>query len=74
MTHKFPLFHYKDFYNTHEAIKKPEYCEADHGDDILLTFGTPFSENLSAPVKFSPSDKALTHCWMNYIANFARHG
>merc|ERR550534_551834 len=41
MTHKFPFFHYKEYYNSHDKIKKAEYCEADHTDDILLIFGLP---------------------------------
>ena len=74
MTHKFPFFHYKEYYNSHETIKKAEYCEADHGDEVVLSFGRPLAEKLLAPIEFSQSDKALAHCWMNYIANFARHG
>ena len=74
MTHTFPMFHYKEFYGANEKMKKANFCEADHADDLILTFAAPLAEDLSSGVKFSETDKVLTHCWLDFLGSFARDG
>jgi len=74
MTHTFPMFHYKEYYGSNEKVKKADFCEADHADDLILTFAAPLVEDLSSGVKFNETDKALTHCWLDFLGNFARNG
>ena len=57
-----------------EQARKPEFCECDHGDDLLYTFGFPFyNKKLSFDVKFTEEEKKLSGEWMKYIVNFAKN-
>jgi len=74
MTHTFPFYHHEEYYGTYDVIKKAPFCEADHGDDVILTFGVPLAEENNRNIKFSDGDKSLTNCWLQYLGNFARTG
>ncbi|XP_076816964.1 pyrethroid hydrolase Ces2e-like [Clavelina lepadiformis] len=54
---------------------KPEFCNCDHCDDILFTFGIPLSEeSLNIDTKFDEAEKSFSRAWMMYIVNFATNG
>ena len=74
MTHKLPIFHYQEYYRSHEKLKKADFCEADHGDDMIFTFAYPLFDELTLDIKFTETDKTLTHCWLDFLGNFARNG
>lgn len=58
-----------------ETARKPAFCDCDHEDDIVYTFGIPlYSGKLSFDVKFTEEEKELSREWMKYIANFAKTG
>ena len=58
-----------------ESARKVDFCECDHGDDVIFTFGMPLTNrNLSADSSFTEDEKKLSAEWMNYIVNFATHG
>ena len=59
---------------------RPDYVQADHGDDIATTLGFPhFTSVVPMPIigvdlKFSDEDKAFSTMVMSYWANFAKTG
>ena len=58
-----------------EVVRKAEFCECDHGDDIVFTFGLPLSNRrLISDFHFTEDEKNLSREWMNYIVNFATNG
>ena len=58
-----------------ENARKPEFCECDHTDDVIFTFGLPLSEQkLAFDAKFTEDEKKLSKEWMKYIVNFAANG
>lgn len=58
-----------------DALHKPDWCECDHGDDILMTFGSPFSPvKLTLNAKFTEDEKQLSKEFMTYLTNFAKTG
>jgi len=58
-----------------EKARKADFCECDHGDDMIFTFGMPFTDsNLSFDPKFTEAEKELSREWMKYIVNFASNG
>ena len=64
-------------YNHHgpEKSRKPHFCECDHGDDIIFTFGIPFIDRkVSFDPKFTEDEEKLSREWMKYIVNFATNG
>ena len=73
MTHQTSFYHY-DEYGCKDIVRKPHHCETDHRDDLIFTFGLPVAAKLKKDVKCTPDEKALTMCWMTYLANFAKHG
>ncbi|KAM8947581.1 fatty acyl-CoA hydrolase precursor, medium chain-like isoform 2-T2 [Pelodytes ibericus] len=72
----FPTYVY-EFQHRPSAFKdtKPEFVKADHADEILSVFGTPF---LNGDVVFKPDateeEEVLSKKVMKYWANFARNG
>jgi len=73
MTQQLRLSHDPDY--GPENARKPEFCECDHTDDIVFTFGIPLTEEkLTVNAKFTNDEKALSQEWMNYIVNFATNG
>jgi len=72
MTQKMRLFHDEEY---GDGKKKPAFCEADHTDDRLLTFGVPMANGKSNfRVKFTEEETELSKQWINYICNFAETG
>ena len=58
-----------------EKARKADFCECDHGDDILFTFGMPLTDlELTYNPEFTEDEKKLTKEWMNYVVNFATNG
>ena len=58
-----------------DSAKKPDFCECDHADDIMFTFGIPFiHRKLTFDPKFTEDEKKLSKEWMKYIVNFATNG
>ena len=58
-----------------ETARKPEFCQCDHTDDIIFTFGLPLiDQKLTFDVKFTEDEKKLSREWMKYIVNFANNG
>uniref|UniRef100_F7GEP4 Carboxylic ester hydrolase n=1 Tax=Monodelphis domestica TaxID=13616 RepID=F7GEP4_MONDO len=47
---------------------KPDFVKADHGDELLFTFGWSLLGDTTE------EEKVLSHKMMSYWANFARHG
>jgi len=72
MTQKIRLFFDEEYGG---GKKKLPFCEADHGDDLLLTFGAPMANGKSNfKVKFTEEETELSKQWINYICNFAETG
>ncbi|XP_077972257.1 carboxylesterase 1D-like isoform X1 [Styela clava] len=71
-------FRLKMFHETRygpEVPKKVDWCVCDHGDDIFMTFGMPFSSNpMSFGAKFSEEEKEISRKFMTYLTNFAKTG
>ena len=58
-----------------ESARKPEFCECDHTDDIVFTFGIPLAEHkLTINARFTDDEKQLSRDWMKFIVNFATNG
>ena len=58
-----------------ERARKPEFCECDHGDDLIFTFGLPLTDRkLTFDAKFTEDEKKLSKEWIKYIVNFATNG
>ncbi|XP_039263426.2 carboxylesterase 4A-like [Styela clava] len=58
-----------------EVSKKPNWCLCDHGDDIFMTFGWPFSPfALTSGAKFTKDEEEISRKFMTYLTNFARTG
>ena len=58
-----------------ESARKPEFCECDHGDDLIFTFGMPLANHKQTfDVKYTEDEKKLSMEWMKYIVNFATTG
>ena len=69
-----PSYNHDPAYGPVTARKAP-FCECDHGDDIVFTFGLPLCKRkLTFNVKFTNEEKLLSKDWMKYIVNFARNG
>nr|CAB3230111.1 carboxylesterase 5A-like [Phallusia mammillata] len=55
--------------------QRPDFCVADHSDDLNFTFGNAF---VDAPIfnesKFSDEEKTLSKQWMSMLCNFAATG
>jgi len=74
LTHALPYSHYAGFDQGNVEIK-PRFCQADHTDDIPLTFGFPLtSTNFTREVNFTENDEILSESWIRYIANFCTSG
>merc|ERR1712136_263706 len=74
MTHNYPYNHLEGF-NQGNVELKPRFCQADHTDDITLTFGFPLtSTNFTREVTFTENDELLSECWIKYLANFCKTG
>ena len=66
--------HHEDEYSI-DLQKKVTFCECDHGDDVVFTFGVPLMNGkMMTQCKFSEEEKELTKAWMTYITNFATNG
>nr|XP_002127407.1 carboxylesterase 5A-like isoform X2 [Ciona intestinalis] len=75
MTQAAKVFHSKEYVLSGELKPKVDFCECDHGDDLIYTFGYPHSTTKLAPVvKFTDEERKMSEQWMNYIANFAKTG
>ena len=73
MTQKTMFYHDSEY--GPESIRKVEFCECDHGDDLFYTFGMPFyKKKLSLDVKFTEDETELSREWMKYLVNFAKSG
>lgn len=73
-THTYPYNHL-DGFNQGNVELKPRFCQADHTDDITLTFGFPLtSTNFTREVSFTENDELLSECWIKYLANFCKTG
>lgn len=58
-----------------DTAQRPSFCECDHGDDLIYTFGLPFyNGKLNFDVKFTDNERTLSREWMKYIVNFAANG
>jgi len=58
-----------------KQARKVDFCECDHGDDIMFTFGAPLDDRkLTFDVKFTEAEKKLSKEWMKYLVNFATNG
>ncbi|XP_039263382.2 liver carboxylesterase-like [Styela clava] len=58
-----------------EVGKKPNWCLCDHGDDLFMTFGWPFSPYvLPRGAKFTKDEEEISRKFMAYVTNFARTG
>uniref|UniRef100_H2ZGR2 Carboxylic ester hydrolase n=1 Tax=Ciona savignyi TaxID=51511 RepID=H2ZGR2_CIOSA len=55
---------------------KPDYCQCDHVDDIIYSFGIPLfpKDQLLQDVEFSEEEKQMSRQWMTYLTNFAKYG
>ncbi|CAK8697507.1 unnamed protein product [Clavelina lepadiformis] len=73
MTQRMKCHHDADFLM--EMKKKPDFCECDHSDDFVYTFGKPLMNGkMSKKCKFSSDEVALSKAWMTYLLNFATTG
>jgi len=63
------LFHGDD-------AKKADFCDCDHGDDILYTFGFPYNDQKYSRegISFTEEEKEFSRIWMTYVTNFAKTG
>uniref|UniRef100_H2YJK5 Carboxylic ester hydrolase n=1 Tax=Ciona savignyi TaxID=51511 RepID=H2YJK5_CIOSA len=67
--------HSKEHNLSDSLVMKADFCECDHGDDIIFTWGFPYSSaKMSAEVKFTKDEQKMTEQWMKYIVNFATTG
>ena len=58
-----------------ENARKADFCECDHGDDLVFTFGIPLTnQKLTFDAKFTADEKKLSREWIKYIANFVTNG
>jgi len=58
-----------------DGKKKPVFSEADHTDDLVLTFGIPIPNGkFDYKVRFTEEETELSKQWINYICNFAETG
>lgn len=65
--------HHDDGYG--DVTRKVDWCECDHGDDIMITFGAPFApDRLLFNAKFSEEEKRMSKEFMTYLTNFAKNG
>lgn len=66
-------FHNKEMSDGLEL--KPDWCDCDHTDDLLMTFGEPFVhyKKIKNP-KFTDKEKKLSEIMMKYFTNFAKNG
>lgn len=73
MTHKMRCGYDPEFSGGWKG--KPVFCEADHGDDLTMTFGEPFAVGeITPPVKYSEDERELCIQWLDYIGNFTKTG
>nr|CAB3230112.1 carboxylesterase 5A-like [Phallusia mammillata] len=69
-----PRMHHDDAY-AGKIKPKAVFCEADHGDDIMLTMGYPLMNCKFIPqAGFSDTEKKLSKQWMKTICQFAKTG
>lgn len=67
------LFHDKDY--GPQSGMKPDWCYCDHGDDVHIMLGTPFTPGtLRLGGRFSDEEKILSRTCMRYLTNFAKTG
>ncbi|XP_039263363.2 pyrethroid hydrolase Ces2e-like isoform X1 [Styela clava] len=67
------LFHDREY--GPEVGLKPSWCICDHGEDVILTFGVPFSPNeLPLGTKYAEEEKQMSIDFMKYLTNFAKTG
>ncbi|XP_039254499.2 pyrethroid hydrolase Ces2e-like isoform X1 [Styela clava] len=67
-------FHHDDDFGPKEA-RKPSWCFCDHGDDVYMMLGMPFTPgNLRNMAVFSKEEEELSQKCMKFITNFARYG
>jgi len=59
-----------------DDTKKAEFCDCDHGDDIMYTFGFPFYDQKYSRegIWFTEEEKECSRVWMTYVVNFASSG
>ena len=58
-----------------ESARKVAFCECDHGDDTVFTYGLPLMDRkLTFDAKFTDDEKTLSIEWIKYVANFAKNG
>ncbi|XP_077972457.1 fatty acyl-CoA hydrolase precursor, medium chain-like [Styela clava] len=71
----FQLKMFQDNVYGEEVGKMPEWCFCDHSNDIMMTFGVPFSPHpLSIKAKFSKEEEEISRKFMAYLTNFAKTG
>nr|CAB3230114.1 carboxylesterase 5A-like [Phallusia mammillata] len=66
--------HHDSAYSS-KVTKKPEFCEADHSDDVMFSFGYPFiTHQVSTECRYSEEEKQLSGRWMKSLCRFAETG
>ncbi|CAK8697504.1 unnamed protein product [Clavelina lepadiformis] len=73
MRQKLKCFHDDEY--AIETRKKDDYCECDHCDCLLFTFGIPLANGKKRKqCKFTGEEEKLARIWMTYLSNFATYG
>ncbi|XP_077967675.1 uncharacterized protein LOC120325781 [Styela clava] len=72
-TFQLRMFHEKEYGS--DVQKKVSWCFCDHGDDVVMTFGMPFTPyDMPCGAKFSDEEAEISREFMKYLTNFARTG
>ena len=75
MTQGLKYNHSKEYNREEKPHLKSSLCECDHADDLLYTFGVPFtSAKLIIDASFSQEEKLFSEQWMKFLVNFATSG
>ncbi|CAK8697499.1 cocaine esterase-like [Clavelina lepadiformis] len=73
MTQKLKCFHDDEY--AIETRKKDDFCECDHCDCLLFTFGISLANGKKRKqCKFTGEEEKLARIWMTYLSNFAAYG
>ena len=69
--------HHKTEYSNFFDFAKPDWVNADHGDDLMYVFGMPFIHDDQLPAdgqRFAPDEAELSKRMIKAWSNFARNG
>jgi len=75
MTQDLKYNHSKEYNKEEKPYIKSSLCECDHADDLIFTFGIPFSPaKLMIDASFTKEEKMFSEQWMKFLINFATSG